>query len=308
MTGAEKPSGLLIVGSVAFDTIDAPSGSVERALGGSAVFASIAASYFAPARIVAVVGEDFTREHFAVLERRGIDAGGIRRVAGGRTFHWRGRYHDNMQDRDTLSTELNVFEGFDPVLPPAYRRSSDIFLGNIDPKLQAKVLDQVGAPRFIGMDTMNFWITSAPADLERVLGRVDVLFINDEESRQLTGERQVVNAAKAIIEKGPRYVVIKRGEHGALLFAADFCLFVPAVPLPRVMDPTGAGDSFAGGFMGYVAGAPAIDRGTLARALRAGSAMASFSVEQFSVGGLVKLDRAAIETRVALLDAMCAPG
>jgi len=306
MTASGQQSNLLIVGSVAFDSIEAPSGSVERALGGSAVFASIAASYFTRARVVAVVGEDFGGEQFAVLDGRGVDASGIRVVPGGRTFHWRGRYHDNMQDRDTLATELNVFEGFDPVLPDAFGRSTDVFLGNIDPKLQAKVLDQVTGPRFVGMDTMNLWITETPADLREVLARVDLLFINDEESRQLTGERQVANAASAIIAMGPRYVVIKRGEYGAILFSGDFCLFVPAMPLRRVVDPTGAGDSFAGGFMGFVSGAAQIDRATLARALRAGAAMASFAVERFSVGGLEGLGRSDIDRRVAELDSMCA--
>ena len=306
MTSGNHEPNLLIVGSVAFDSIETPSGSVERALGGSAVFASIAASYFTRARGVAVVGEDFGGEQFAVLDGRGVDASGIRVVPGGRTFHWRGRYHDNMQDRDTLATELNVFEGFDPVLPDAFGRSTDVFLGNIDPKLQAKVLDQVTGPRFVGMDTMNLWITETPADLREVLARVDLLFINDEESRQLTGERQVANAASAIIAMGPRYVVIKRGEYGAILFSGDFCLFVPAMPLRRVVDPTGAGDSFAGGFMGFVSGAAQIDRATLARALRAGAAMASFAVERFSVGGLEGLGRSDIDRRVAELDSMCA--
>ena len=306
MTSGNHEPNLLIVGSVAFDSIETPSGSVERALGGSAVFASIAASYFTRARVVAVVGEDFGGEQFAVLDGRGVDASGIRVVPGGRTFHWRGRYHANMQDRDTLATELNVFEGFDPVLPDAFGRSTDVFLGNIDPKLQAKVLDQVTGPRFVGMDTMNLWITETPADLREVLARVDLLFINDEESRQLTGERQVANAASAIIAMGPRYVVIKRGEYGAILFSGDFCLFVPAMPLRRVVDPTGAGDSFAGGFMGFVSGAAQIDRATLARALRAGAAMASFAVERFSVGGLEGLGRSDIDRRVAELDSMCA--
>ena len=306
MPAQEQHSDILIVGSVAFDSIEAKTGSVDRALGGSAIFASMAASYFASPRLVAVVGEDFEQGHFELLGSRGIDASGIKVVAGGRTFHWKGRYRDNMQDRDTLSTELNVFEGFDPVLPEAFRWSSHVFLGNIDPKLQAKVLDQVTDPRFVGMDTMNFWITDASAELGKVLERVDVLFINDEESRQLTGEPQVANAARAILGMGPRYVVIKRGEYGALLFAADMCLFVPAVLLPRVVDPTGAGDAFAGGFMGFVSSAAAIDRKTLARALRAGGAMASFAVEQFSVGGLVGLDRSAIDGRVRMLDSMCA--
>lgn len=305
MTTRVKGSSILIVGSVAFDSIETPSRSVERALGGSAVFASIAASYFASPRVVAVVGEDFGKDEFFVLENRGIDTDGIQRIEGGLTFHWRGRYHANMQDRDTLATHLNVFEGFDPVIPESFKRSPHVFLGNIDPKLQMKVLDQVETPRFVGIDTMNFWITDALADLKEVLRRSDVLFVNDEESRQLTGERQAVNAARLILDLGPKYVVIKRGEHGALLFGRDLCLFAPAVPLGRVVDPTGAGDAFAGAFMGFVAGAREIDRTALARALRAGSALASFAVEEFSVDGLTRLDFGKIGGRVDLLGSMC---
>ncbi len=305
MTTHARRSNILIVGSVAFDSIETPSGSVDEALGGSAVFASIAASYFTAPRVVAVVGEDFGAEQFALLEGRGIDTGGIKRVEGGKTFHWKGRYHANMQDRDTLDTCLNVFEGFDPEIPEPFKRSSHVFLGNIDPKLQSRVLDQVEGPRFVGVDTMNFWITDAPAELEKVLRRADLLFVNDEESRQLTGERQVTKAARAIMTLGPRYVVIKRGEHGAWLFSRDFCLFTPAVPLERVVDPTGAGDAFAGAFMGFVAGAREINRAALARALRAGSALASFAVEEFSVDGLARLDFSKIGTRVDLLGSMC---
>jgi len=305
MTAPGHGSDLLIVGSVALDSIETPSGSVERALGGSATFASVAASYFASPRVVAVVGEDFGDEHFARLESRGIDTSGIKRVPGGKTFHWKGRYHDNMQDRDTLETCLNVFEGFDPGLSERFRRSSHVFLGNIDPTLQAKVLDEVEDPRFVGVDTMNLWIAEALAGLKEVLRRVDVLFINDEESRQLTGERQILNAARAIMALGPKYVVIKRGEYGAVLFGAELSQFAPAVLLPRVVDPTGAGDAFAGGFMGFVAGAEEITRSTLARAMRAGSAMASFAVERFSIDGLLELDSSRINARLDDLESMC---
>ncbi|MEJ2721280.1 MAG: PfkB family carbohydrate kinase [bacterium] len=291
-------SNILIVGSVAFDTIETPTASVEKALGGSATFASMAASYFASPRVVAVVGEDFRPEHFERLENRGIDTGGIERIEGGETFHWVGKYHENMQDRDTIDTRLNVFEGFDPVLPPSYRRSSHVFLGNINPDLQARVLDQVTDARFIGMDTMNLWIAETPDELKLVLRRVDALFINDEESFQLSGERQLLNAAEKILELGPKYVVIKRGEYGAVLFGRGLPpILAPAVLLRSVVDPTGAGDAFAGGFMGYIAGASEIDRPTLARAMVMGAVMASFAVQAFSIDGLLQLETAKIEER-----------
>lgn len=306
MTSSETHADLLVVGSVAFDSIETPSGSVERALGGSATFASIAASYFARPRVVAVVGEDFGAESRALLERQGIDVSGIETVRGGKTFHWRGRYHENMKDRETLETRLNVFAGFDPVLPQTHRESTHVFLGNIGPGLQARVLDQIAAPRFVGLDTMNLWISESSEELKRVLPRVDVLFLNDEESSQLTGERQLINAAHAILALGPEYVVIKRGEYGALLLGKNLCLFVPAVLLPGVVDPTGAGDAFAGGFMGYVAGAADVSPATLGRALRAGTAMASLACEAFSVERLVGVGRSEIDRRIALLESMSA--
>jgi sugar/nucleoside kinase (ribokinase family) len=304
MTNGEHRSDILVVGSVAFDSIETPSGSVEKVLGGSATFASVAASYFARPRVVAVVGGDFGADHRALLERRGIDTRGIEAVKDGKTFHWKGRYHDNLKDRDTLETCLHVFADFDPVLSPPLRKSSHVFLGNIGPGLQGKVLDQVEAPSFVGIDTMNLWISEALADLREVLRRVDVLFVNDDESYQLTGERQVLNAARAILTLGPEYVVIKRGEYGALLFGNELCLFVPAVLLPGVVDPTGAGDAFAGGFMGFVAGAGEVTPSTLARAMRAGSVMASFACEAFSVDRLVRVDASEIERRMAFLQSM----
>jgi sugar/nucleoside kinase (ribokinase family) len=265
----------------------------------------MAASYFASPRVVGIVGEDFGNEHFERLQNRGIDTVGIERVAGGETFHWAGRYHENMQDRDTLDTQLNVFEGFDPVLPESYRKSSHVFLGNIDPGLQSKVLDQAGNARFVGMDTMNLWIAQTPDELKKVLPRVDLLFINDEEASQLSGERQVLNAAEKILELGPEYVVIKRGEFGALLFGKELKpLFVPAVLLRNVVDPTGAGDAFAGGFMGFVAGANKIDRSTLAQAMIMGTVMASFAVQEFSIDGFLQLETARIEARCDALGSM----
>jgi len=283
--------------------VETPFGSVEKALGGSATFGALSASHFSSPQVVAVVGEDFTDDHFAVLRKRDIDTGGIERVAG-KTFHWKGRYHQNMQDRDTLATDLNVFEHFDPKVPGAFRSAPCVFLGNIDPTIQLKVLDQMEKPRFVGMDTMNFWIESALEDLKMVLKRVDVVFINDEEATQLSGERQVLNAAEKILELGPKYVVVKRGEFGSLLFGHDVCLFVPAVLLSKVVDPTGAGDSFAGGFLGAVAHAGQIDRATLAQGMVYGTVMASFAVEKFSVDGLLGHDRATIDLRREFLQSM----
>ena len=305
MIDSQRPD-ILVVGSVAFDSIETPRESARRVLGGSAVFASVAASYFARPRIVAVVGDDFVDEHRDLLGKHGVDVTGVQRVEGGRTFEWKGRYHENMKERDTLETNLNVFAEFDPVLSPSHRQSPYVFLGNIGPELQARVLDQVGAPRLVGMDTMNLWIRESLADLKKVLRRIDVLFLNDEESSQLTGETQVLNAARATLALGPKYVVVKRGEYGALLFGEDLCLFVPAVLLPDVVDPTGAGDAFAGGFMGSLAGAAEVTSSTLARALRVGTAMASFACQAFSVDALADLEPSEIERRIASLESMCA--
>lgn len=306
MTGRKSSPDLLIVGSVAFDSIQTMTGSVDKALGGSATYASLAASYFAAPRVVGIVGDDFGEEHFSRMRSRGVDTSGIKKVAGGETFHWKGKYHENMQDRDTLETCLNVFEGFDPVLSPDFTKSSNLFLGNIDPKLQLKVLDQIENPRFVGMDTMNFWISTVLDDLLAVFKRVDALFINDEESFQLTGERLVANAAVKILELGPKYVIIKRGEHGAYLFGPDTCLFCPAMLLPEVVDPTGAGDSFAGGFMGYLAGVDTVDRSTLLEAMRMGTVMASFVCEKFSVDGLDDVGDKGIAARRDFLKSLVA--
>jgi sugar/nucleoside kinase (ribokinase family) len=294
---------LLVVGSIAFDTIETPAGGVEKAVGGSAVYASIAASYFIRPMVVGVVGEDFGDEHFGMLDDRDIDTRGIER-APGETFHWKGRYHENLKDRDTLATCLNVFESFNPKIPDDYRGCRYLFLGNIDPVLQARVLDQVGETALVGMDTMNFWIKNAPDALRAVMKRIDVLFINDEEAIELSGETSVLKASKRILELGPRYLVIKRGEYGALLFGDDTCLSVPGILLSGVVDPTGAGDTFAGGFCGYVASQNAVDRRTLAKALMAGTAMASFAVEGFSVDMLLDLDERRLGERLEQLEAM----
>ena len=292
----EAPQPVLIVGSVAFDSVETPHGRAEMALGGSASYAGIAASYLAQPRLVGIVGDDFAEHHLRKLSDHGVDVGGIERAAG-KTFHWRGRYHENMKDRDTLETSLNVFEHFNPAIPDAYRSTPYVLLGNIDPKLQLSVLDQARDAKFVAMDTMNFWINTAREPLLEVLRRIDLLFINDEEAMQLADQWSVTAAAEALLRRGPKYVVIKRGEHGALLFGADLTLFVPAVLLPNVVDPTGAGDTFAGGFMGQLSRTGALDRSALAAALTWGTVLASFTVEAFSVDGIVGLSADAIGRR-----------
>lgn len=300
MTGKPK---LLIVGSIAFDSVETPDGKAEMALGGSASYASIAASYFAHPHVVGIVGEDFHDDHIRRFESHGVDTSGIEKVAG-KTFHWKGRYHENFKERDTLETALNVFETFDPTIPAQYVDSPFVFLGNIAPTLQLRVLEQTTGARFVAMDTMNFWIETARDELREVLGRVQMLFINDEEALQLSEEASVLGAAERILGWGPQYVVIKRGEFGALLFGPDLRLFVPAMLLPRVIDPTGAGDSFAGGFMGHLATHADFDKTAMARALITGTVLASFSVEAFSVDGMCELPASAIDDRRYELERM----
>lgn len=294
---------LLIVGSIAFDSVETPTGKVEKAIGGSAVYASIAASYFTKPNVVGVVGDDFLDEHIAVMGDRNVDTRGVER-APGETFHWAGRYRANFKERDTLVTCLNVFENFDPKLPDDYKACSHVFLGNIDPVLQSRVLDQVGDTTLVGMDTMNFWIQNSLDALLAVMKRIDILFINDEEALELSGESGILKAAGKILRLGPRYLVIKRGEYGALLFGDDLRLFVPAVLLPEVVDPTGAGDTFAGGFCGYAAAQDSVDRQTLANALLTGTAMASFVVERFSVDKLTRLTEQDLSGRLGELETM----
>jgi sugar/nucleoside kinase (ribokinase family) len=241
---------LLVVGSVAFDALQTPFGSTERTIGGAATYFALAASLLAPVRLVAVVGDDFTAKDEAVLHGRKIDLAGLER-APGKSFFWSGRYSDDLRGRETLVTELNVFAAFEPKLPEAYRDSRFVFLGNIDPKLQRHVLDQMRRrPALVALDTMNYWISGTPGELAKTLRLIDALLINDEEACQLAGERNLLRAAKRIFTMGPKAIVIKRGEYGAMLFHRDAILAVPAYPLEKVYDPTGAGDSFAGGFMG----------------------------------------------------------
>jgi sugar/nucleoside kinase (ribokinase family) len=303
MNAGGRNEKLLIVGSVAFDSVETPTGNVEMAMGGSATFAAIAASYWCRPLPVGVVGEDFGEPQLRRFTDQGITTEGIERVEG-KTFHWRGRYHDDFKGRDTLETALNVFESFDPVIPETFRDSRYVLLGNIDPGLQMKVLDQLSAARLIAMDTMNLWIDIARDALLELLPRVDILIINDEEAIQLSGSSSVLTAAKTILEMGPRYLVIKRGEYGALLFGPDLCLFVPAVLLDTVVDPTGAGDCFAGGFVGRLASAGKLDRNTLGAALVDGTVIASYSVEAFSVDGIYGLSDDSIADRRSSLERM----
>jgi sugar/nucleoside kinase (ribokinase family) len=302
MTSVQKEK-LLIVGSMAFDSIQTPKGSVEMALGGSASYASLAASFFAQPLVVAVVGEDFADDHLAIFKQMDVDTKGIARVPG-ETFHWRGRYRENFKERDTLETCLNVFEGFNPILPDDYKTAKYVFLGNIDPVLQTKVLDQVKKPEIVALDTMNFWISNALDSLKQVLRRTEILLINDEEAIQLSGGETILQAAEKILLLGPKYVIIKRGEYGALLFGEETRLFVPAYLLPRVIDPTGAGDAFAGGFMGHLSSLRKIDASSLAGSLLRGTVTASFACEAFSVDRLRSLRPDAIETRLSELKSL----
>jgi len=287
---------ILVVGSVAFDTVETPFGKAEKVLGGSASFFSVAASFFAPVQLVGVVGDDFGEKELGAFEGRPIDLAGLERAAG-KTFHWQGKYSYDLNARDTIATDLNVFEFFKPKIPAAYRKADHVFLGNIDPVLQLDVLQQVEKPRLVACDTMNFWISGKAAELRTTLARVDVLLINDAEARQLSGEWNVVKAARAIRAMGPRTLVVKKGEHGVLMFSDSGSFAAPAFPLEEVFDPTGAGDTFAGGFIGYLAGAGDTREDTLRRAVIMGSALASFSVEDFSLDRLLRLTRAEVDER-----------
>jgi sugar/nucleoside kinase (ribokinase family) len=290
---------LLVVGSVALDSVRTPFGKVDEILGGSATFFSYAASFFTRVRLVAVVGADFPRAHLDLLARRGVDLAGLQ-VADGATFRWVGEYGYDLNEAKTLDTRLGVFADFRPDLPAAFRSTPFIFLANIDPELQLDVLRQMRArPRLVALDTMNFWINGKREALGRVLAEVDVVTINDAEARQLAGEPNLVKAARAIAALGPRTVVVKRGEYGALLLADGAFFVVPAYPLEAVFDPTGAGDTFAGGFMGYLAAQDRVDGPTMRRAMVYGSVMASFAVEDFSLDRLVRLTPAEIGARYA---------
>lgn len=293
-------SEILVVGSLAYDSIETPSGRVDRALGGSANYFSLAASLRAPVRVVGVVGEDYANSDIELLRSRGVDLSGMA-VVKGKTFHWEGYYEGDLNEAITRRTELNVFESFNPELPAHFRDSKFVFLANISPDLQEKVLSQVSKPLFTGMDTMNFWITSKLKDLKSVLEKVDVILINEGEAMMLTKSANGVEAAPRVSEMGPRTVVIKRGEYGFMMYNRQTGYFIlPAVPVSRVVDPTGAGDTFAGGFFGYLAGLqrkPEVD--DLKRACIQGTLMASFTIQDFGVKALAKVQRRDLDERMA---------
>lgn len=292
---------LIVVGTVAFDGIETPFGSSGKVVGGAATYIGLSASSFVKNQsLVSVIGEDFPADVVADFERRGISTEGLERRMGEKSFYWAGKYHYDMNSRDTLATELNVLADFKPVVPEADRDAKFVMLGNLDPGVQASVLDQLsGKPELVVMDTMNFWMDIALEPLKAVIARVDVLTINDEEARQLTGEHSLVKAAHKVLEMGPKVLVIKKGEHGALLFNKDEVFFAPALPLEDVVDPTGAGDTFAGGFIGHLAATGDTSFQNMKRAVIVGSAMASFTCEKFGTARLEALTRGEIDARIA---------
>ena len=290
---------LVTVGTVAFDNIETPFGRADKVVGGAATYISLAASFFLEDQgIVSVVGEDFPTEMMAKMKAKGIDQAGLEVLKGKESFFWSGKYHYDMNTRDTLETRLNVLLDLDPKLNAEYKAAPYLMLGNLDPKVQAKVLDQMDAPAMVVLDTMNFWMDSALDELKRVIKRVDILTINDSEARQLSGEHSLVKAAHMILEMGPKYLVVKKGEHGALLFSKDRVFFAPALPLEDIIDPTGAGDTFAGGFVGFLARSGDHSFNNLKRAIIVGSALASFCCEKFGVERLLEITREDIDERV----------
>jgi sugar/nucleoside kinase (ribokinase family) len=292
-----QPESVLVVGSLAFDDLEMPTGSYRDVLGGAATYSSIAASLLAPARLVGVVGQDFPEAELERLRARGIDTGGVER-ANGKTFRWHGRYAADLMSRTTLDTQLNVFADFRPKIPDAYRASPFVLLGNIHPKLQLEVLDQVDRPKLVVADTMNFWIDGEPQALEAVLKRVDLLVINDEEARQLSGVQNIARAGADIRKRGPSRLIIKRGEHGALLFDEAGMFFVPGYPLEEVLDPTGAGDTFAGGLIGYLALHADASPAAVRRAMFYASALASFCVEDIGPKRLQHVSKGELRARI----------
>lgn len=291
---------LLTIGTVAFDTIETPYGKADMVVGGACTYISYAASYFTDSiNLCSIVGADFPSEEIEALENRGVDLEGLQVKQDGKTFFWAGKYHENMNKRDTLATDLNVLDDFDPVLPEAYKSSKYVMLGNLTPEIQMSVINQLdGSQELIAVDTMNFWMDVALDSLLEVIAKVDVLTINDEEARQLSGEYSLVAAAEKIHKMGPKYLIIKKGEHGALLFHEGEIFFAPALPLAQVFDPTGAGDTFAGGFMGYIAHSEDTSYENMKRAVIYGSAMASFCVEEFSIEKLRNLTNSEILERL----------
>jgi sugar/nucleoside kinase (ribokinase family) len=294
---------VLIVGSVAFDDVETPAGRRERSLGGSANYFAMGASHFSSVSLVAVVGQDFPEDHVEVLKQREVDLQGLERVEGS-TFFWRGRYGEHFGDAETLDTQLNVFADFQPKIPASYKSSKYLFLGNIHPSLQADVVDQVTEAALIGCDTMNFWIGGEPKALKNLLGKIDLLVINEGEARQLSGERNVFKAVDAIKQMGPSIIIVKKGAHGAALFHPDGRFFIPAYPLTELKDPTGAGDSFASGLMGYIAQKDCIDFQTFKTGMLYGTVMASLACEDFSFDRVAQVKFDEIQARFEELKAM----
>jgi sugar/nucleoside kinase (ribokinase family) len=288
---------VLVVGSVALDSVETPFGKAEDVLGGSGTFFSASASHLTPVQLVGVVGSDYPVEKLAALSERGVDLAGLER-ANGESFRWRGRYRHDLNSAETLETKLGVFSHFSPKIPQQFRSAPFVFLANIDPRLQLQVLDQVEQPKLVACDTMNFWIESRRPELLELMKRVDLILLNDGEARQLTEHSNLVKAARWILERGPKFVIIKKGEHGAFMFGKSSVFYAPAYPLEDVFDPTGAGDSFAGGFMGYLARTRDLSEGNMRRAVVFGSAMGSFAVERFSIGRLLEITERDIQSRV----------
>lgn len=290
---------LLTVGTVAFDDIQTPYGHAEKVIGGACTYISWAASYFTnDIRLTSIVGADFPQDEIKQLESRGVSMEGLKIVQDGKTFFWAGKYHENMNQRDTITTDLNVLDDFTGDIPDSYKDSDYVMLGNLTPDIQINVMDQLTSPKLIVLDTMNFWMDIAMDRLKEAIARVNVLTINDEEARQLSGEYSLVKAAEKIFEMGPEYLIIKKGEHGAMLMTKEKTFYCPALPLAEVKDPTGAGDTFAGGFMGYIAKTEDISFENMRKAVVYGSAMASFCVEEFSLGKMKGLDEPQIVERV----------
>jgi sugar/nucleoside kinase (ribokinase family) len=289
---------LLVVGSVAFDSIETPTQVRERIVGGSAVYFSYAASYFAPVRLVGVVGEDWPAEHTQMLAARKIDMSGLHTVKGGKTFFWKGKYLPNMNDRETLEVQLNVFGDFQPTLPEAFKTSDIVFLANASPSTQKKVLEQVGKPKLVVADTMDLWIRTQHAELLELLKHVDGLVMNDSEAKLLTEDENLVSAGRKVLALGPKFVVVKKGEHGAMFFSKHETYVLPAFPTERVVDPTGAGDSFAGGMMGYLAAKREFDPKSLKEAMAYGILVASYNVEDFSLDRMKQIERKQIDQRL----------
>jgi sugar/nucleoside kinase (ribokinase family) len=294
----DGPMTVLVVGSVALDSVETPFGRAENVIGGSATYFASAASHFAPVQLVGIVGDDYPVDKLQPLAAHGVDLSGLEQ-APGESFRWRGRYRHDLNSAETLETRLGVFSHFRPKIPEAFRHTPFVFLANIDPRLQMDVLGQVERPRLVACDTMNFWIESRRNDVIALLGRVDLITLNDGEARQLTERTNLVHAARWILERGPRYVIIKKGEHGAFMFTKTSTFFAPAYPLEQVFDPTGAGDSFAGGFMGHLARTGEVSDANLRRAVVVGSAMGSFAVERFSNERVLSVTAAEIDQRIA---------